>query len=44
MKTKKKRFNDNSAYFKWFNKNLGKINIIKLIINNDIIVYYGEGV
>ena len=37
----RKTFKDNGGYFKWLNKNLGKINIFKLIATrNEIIVYY----
>lgn len=36
----RKIFNDNEAYFRWFNKNLGKIKILKLVVKNDIIVFY----
>lgn len=39
-----KIFNDNDAYFKWFNKNLGKINITKLVVKDDIIVFYKKEV
>lgn len=38
--TKKKTFDDNEAYFKWFNKNLDKVNITKLVIKDEIIVFY----
>ena len=36
----KKTFNNNNAYFKWFNKNLGKVNILKLVVKDVIIVSY----
>lgn len=36
----KKIFNNNDAYFKWFNKNLGKVNILKLAVKDEIIVFY----
>jgi hypothetical protein len=36
----KKTFSNNDAYFKWFNKNLDKINILKLVAKNVIIVSY----
>ena len=36
----RKTFDTNKAYFKWFNKNLGKINILKLIAKREITVFY----
>lgn len=36
----KKRFNDNDAYFKWFDKNKNKIDIRQIISKNKIIVDY----
>lgn len=36
----KKIFNDNDAYFRWFNKNLGKINILEVDVKDVIIVFY----
>lgn len=38
--TMKKIFNDNSGYFKWFNKNQNKIKIHYLAVKDVIIVTY----
>mgnify|MGYP003294852546 CR=1 FL=1 len=39
----KKKFSSNEAYFKWFNKNLGRVSILRLIVKDDIVVYYKMG-
>lgn len=37
---KVKRIKGNDKYFIWYNKNKDKIKIRKIIIKNDILIYY----